>query len=319
MLFMTQPNNDPSWRLDRDQWFRVKQEEAAALFQRSNKVCRALFESGDLMDFLALLSRLHQYDYRNLLLIYDQLPDATCLGAFAAWKNLCPNSAKMVLNEKGIKKGILLLAPYTLLQKGKYHLTWYSVRQYDVSQTNLDYTPPSVSPYVMDAEHISVLMESVRAVLSYSFRKSLLLLPKHHPLLVSELVYTITPEAVLMRGEESILSRLQNMTDAMGRLSANRESIPAVYHTLFAQCVGHCLFTIWGHPDQYPAPLPGSRIISVPSDVQPVFLDALQRTVRQIEETTACAYRLLREKAALDLLDGEDVETFIALHPDVKL
>ena len=316
---MTQNNNLSPWYGDRKQWLLEKEQEAQALLHLSEKICRQLFASGDLSGFLALLSRLHQYDYRNLLLIYHQYPSATCLGSFSVWKKLHSDPAKMVLNQKGVKRGIRLLAPFTVYDKGSYHLIWYSVRQYDISQTNLTDYPVSASPYQLDDKHIEYLTEAVRAVLSDSFQKSLLLLPKQHSGLAPQLSYTITPEAVVMRSKEPMIHRLQYMTEAIGRLFANQGSLSSAQQTLFAQCICHCLFTIWGHPNQYPAPGSGNRIISIPVETQLPFLDLLQRTVRQLEESVACAYRILRRDADTDLLDGTSIEEFLGFQPGIDL
>lgn len=316
---MTQTTNQSPWQNDRKQWLLEKEREAEGLIQLSERICRQLFASGDLSAFLALLSRLHQYDYRNLLLIYHQYPSATCLGSFSVWQKLHSDPAKMVLNQKGIKKGIRLLAPFTVYDKGSYHLIWYSIRQYDVSQTNLTDHPSVVSPYKSDDNHIKYLTEAVRAVLSDSFQKSLLLLPKQHSGLSPQLSYSITPEAVVMRSQEPLISRLQYMTEAIGRLSASQGSLPPAQQILFAQCICHCLFVIWGHPNNCPAPSSGSKITSFPVETQLLFLDLLQRTVRQVEESVACAYRMIRKDADTDLLDGASIEEFLGFQPGVKL
>ena len=316
---MVQTIQGTNQRKDREQWFREMEQEVKELLAHSETICQNLFASGDLTAFLALLSRLHQYDARNLLLIYHRLPDARCLGAFADWQKRYPDKSKMILNQKGIKQGIRLLAPYTLCKNGQYSLTWFCVRQYDISQTNLSYTPPSTAPYVMDDLHLTHLAEAVRAVLSYSFQKSLLLVPKHHSELPSQLPFRITEEAVEIRSTESALTRLLYLTEACAMLFAKQESLPSSMHTLFSQCVSHCLFLIWQHPKAAPAPANSRRISSVAQDMQFPFLNALQRAVRELEEAVACAYGILRDEDKSDPMDGEDISALLGFQSGIDL
>lgn len=316
---MGQTKQGVNQRKDREQWFREMEQEVKELIAHSETICQNLFASGDLTAFLALLSRLHQYDARNLLLIYHRLPDASCLGAFADWQKLCPDKSKMILNRKGVKQGIRLLAPYTLFKNGQYSLTWFCVRQYDISQTNLSYTPPSTAPYIMDDLHLTRLAESARAVLSYSFHRSLLLVPKHHSELPPQLPFRITEEGVEIRSTESTLTRLLYLTEACAILFAKQESLPPSLHTLFAQCVSHCLFLIWQHPKAAPAPSNSRRISSVAHDLQFPFLTALQRAVRELEEAVACAYHILLEDAKSIPPEEEDIIALLGFQPGIVL
>lgn len=310
---MEKHSKTDAWRQqDPAQWAEQQKQKALLLLKHSEDLCRQLFFSGDLTGYLTLLARLHSYDYRNLLLIYEQIPTATCLGSFTAWQALLKVSSTMVLNKNGVGQGLDLLAPFTEHQNGRRYLTWYSVRQYDVSQIRITYDPSRPSQYLFDTQHQAYLADALRAVLGYSFQKSMYLVPKSDPVLPVYLPYLVTEEGVTIRKSDTLLQRIRIMTEVMGRLSAKQSALPASYHGLFAQCFCFCLFSIWGCPEHNPAPGPGMQISSVPQNVQPMFLDTLQQAVRQIEETTACAYYLARQTDQSEL-PAEDITDLLGL------
>lgn len=274
------------------QQIQARKDMAQTLLQRADDLCSRLFSEGDLTGFLALLCRLHNYDYRNLLLIYDQYPQATCLGAFHAWKSLLSDPGAMVLKQDAIGKGIDLVASFTEYGSQPY-LQGYHVRQFDVSQTNVCYQPEIYTPYVRSEDHPYHLFDAVRAALSHLFQRSLLLVPAHDPAIPSQLSFCITREAVAIRSNTSPLDRIQLLGEAMSELCTKQSTIPLAQHRLFSCCLHHCLMSIWQYPERCPAPQPGTQISSVPASVQPFFLDTLQQSVRLVNETVACAYHYL--------------------------
>jgi len=67
-------------------------------------------KSETLNNYLAAMSKLYRYSFRNLLLIYSQRPDATYVAGFNSWKKL----GRWV--KKG-EKGIVIISPIRLAKK----------------------------------------------------------------------------------------------------------------------------------------------------------------------------------------------------------
>ena len=294
------------------QWILTSKKEAQDLLSHADILCQQLFLSGDLSSFLSLLQRFHQYDYRNLLLILDQFPTATCLAAFNAWKKQLSSPSAKVLKDDAVGKGIRLLAPFTEQQNGKYRLTWHRVLQFDISQTNAVHAPKPFSPYILDQAHLTHLSEALRSALGFLFHKSLLLTHSSNPTLPAQLSYRVTSEAVVLRSKEPLSSRVQIISEAIGLLYASKVGLPAAQHLLFSQCLVYCLVSIWHLKDLSPVLPSGSQITDVEASVRSVFLDHLQRALRMTEETVACVYLLARQAERLELPD-EDVSTLLGL------
>ena len=66
-----------------------------------------IFESDQYTEYLATMSKFHHYSFRNILLIFMQRPDATCVAGYNDWKN------KFGRHVKAHEHGIQILAPST--------------------------------------------------------------------------------------------------------------------------------------------------------------------------------------------------------------
>lgn len=69
-----------------------------------------LFESQKYKDYLATMSKFHNYSYNNILLIFCQRPDATLIAGYNAWKT--EHGRQVLKGSKAIK--ILAPAPYKI-------------------------------------------------------------------------------------------------------------------------------------------------------------------------------------------------------------
>ena len=214
-------------KIDLQSWIKESLESASVLLKQTALLRRQLFASGDLTPFLSILIRLHQYDYRNLLLILKQYPSATLLGSFKYWQSHLP-PGRQVLKDAWIGKGVELLAPFTeKTASGTYALTWYQVTHYDISQTNvLDY-PKTESPYLLDELHLPHLARSLQAVLPYYFRRKVSYLPHSSPIFQMPLSFQITDKHIVMSANSTHIQRIQSLTEAMARLSIARSSLPS--------------------------------------------------------------------------------------------
>ena len=66
-----------------------------------------IFESEQYTEYLTTMSKFHHYSFRNILLIFMQRPDATCVAGYNDWKN------KFGRHVKAHEHGIQILAPST--------------------------------------------------------------------------------------------------------------------------------------------------------------------------------------------------------------
>ena len=74
---------------------------------------RDSFDSERYREYLKVMSKFHNYSFRNTVLIAMQKPDASLLAGFSAWKN---NFERNVMRgEKGIK--IIAPSPYKIKQE----------------------------------------------------------------------------------------------------------------------------------------------------------------------------------------------------------
>lgn len=119
----------------------MKAEQAKQLADTALTDLIAALEQGksqSLTDYLAAVSRFHQYSWGNVLLIMSQKPEATHVAGFNAWKRF----NRFV--KKG-EKGIVIIAPMLIKQKDdgtqsgdedRSILRFRAVYVFDVSQTD---------------------------------------------------------------------------------------------------------------------------------------------------------------------------------------
>ena len=81
-----------------------------------------IFESDQYTEYLTTMSKFHHYSFRNILLIFMQRPDATCVAGYNDWKN------KFGRHVKAHEHGIQILAPST-------HRRWVQQEKRDL-ETN---------------------------------------------------------------------------------------------------------------------------------------------------------------------------------------
>ena len=85
-----------------------RQEQIKELTDRLEEGVRQVFVSGRYEEYLRVMSKFHNYSYRNILLIQMQKPDATRVAGYETWKKKFGRQVNK--GEKAIK--ILAPAPY---------------------------------------------------------------------------------------------------------------------------------------------------------------------------------------------------------------
>ena len=125
----------------------MKREDALKLSEKAISELRSSLEAGrseTLEKYLAMLGRFHRYSFGNVIMIYQQRPDATHVAGFARWKQM----GRQV--KKG-EKGIAVLAPIMYRRSetegsedeggGRSVLGFRVVHVFDVSQTEGEELP----------------------------------------------------------------------------------------------------------------------------------------------------------------------------------
>lgn len=145
----------------------MKREEALKRSEQAlHDLAKALEEgkSETLVVYLAMLARFHHYSFGNIMLIYQQFPDAAQVAGFHAWRKL----GRFV--RKG-EKGIAILAPLLFKRQeekddsdsnsARVLRGFKVVHVFDVSQTEGDPLPEFASIQGDPGDHL----EQVRALI----------------------------------------------------------------------------------------------------------------------------------------------------------
>lgn len=284
------------------QWVEESKVRAQELIAHSEDLCEELFDSGDLSNYLDLLCRLHCYDTRNLLLIDEQFPNATCLAGYKFWERQLRDD-RQVLKREWIGKGIDLIAPFTEVSGNRSWLTWYSVRVYDVSQTTATYTMPA-SVYLFDHSHVSMLLESAVRVLSNDFHRSVLYESASNKMIAAKIPGKIYKQRITVRKGLNELEQMKWLIEVMVRLSVPEDSFSEDISELVIFCGVYCLSCILGLPTDEVGQWYKPKIQSVPKDVQMTVLDLIRQILRDLDSAICTEYLYLRsvDSADQDLL-----------------
>lgn len=92
-----------------------REKEIKELSESIENGTKDVFKSDKYKKYLNTMAKFHNYSFRNLLLIFSQNPEATCVAGFTTWKN----SFKRTVN-KG-EKGIKIFAPAPVKIKVEEH------------------------------------------------------------------------------------------------------------------------------------------------------------------------------------------------------
>lgn len=282
--------------IDHQQRLKEHETRASELCSMALEQADELYERGDLTPYLTVLTRLHFFNFYNLLLILRQFPSATHLGSFLNWQKqmkLREPDKKWVLKRDQVGKGIELVAPFTNRHpEGTLSLSWYSHLQFDVSQTNISRYEAPRSVYVPGSNHIPDLLRALRSMLSEEYGAVVLTDPGSR-IYNTGIPGYIEDKTVHCNPKNSVPVLLTWLTESLLTLSHPEQVIGERYQRLFLQMAQHCLFQIWGVEDRRMQYLPQNAdlIRSIPMDLRPVFLDLLQRRVRHIEETIYSKYQ----------------------------
>lgn len=296
----------PKTRYPNSKWELLK-KKAVSLRSRAESKASELFSQGDLRDYLLVLSHLPNYHVHNLLLILLQYPNATLLKGFPIWKREIferTHASCMVLKEEWIDKGIDLIAPYTeRLSQGQYGLTWYAVKQFDISQTTLNASKEPSEAYTTED-----YIRAVTAAVSLNYNLSVVHTPKDNNLRSAGLAGKMDEDGILVRDDTKPPVRLFFLCECLAALhltsGAETEGYTQAQRDMLLQYVLCALFLIWGTEPPKPLHQNKAALSEFPKDKQMDFLDLIQRSVRQLNESVQTELAT----GALPVLEEDDLE-----------
>lgn len=292
-------------------WSQEVKSKATELRASAKSAANNLFQTGDLRGYLDLVCRLNHYDAYNLLLILQQYPRATCLAGFKQWQRLLNDPTAQVLRPEWRGKGIDLIAPYTdVLGRDRHALTWFAVKQFDISQTNLRNYRPTPDTYTQDKLHLSTLQASLTDVLASEYHRSVIHTPTSIQLRKLGLVGQMNDSTILIRDDAKPTLLLHFLSECLCRLAMESiSSLTPDQTDLAGQYIIHCLFCIWHVEPPHILRQPRDELAAISPDSQMDFLSLIQRTVRHLDESVSSAYRCSRE-------EEDDFDDSSSIHPE---
>lgn len=286
---------------------REGQDKAPILRASAKAAAAEMFKSGDLSDFLEIMSRLHGYDACNLLLILQQYPKATFLAGYKVWENLLGNAKAKVLKPEWWGKGIDLVVPFTEQRDKKdLRLTWFAVKQFDIGQTNVKSYEIPASVYVLDELHEKNLIEGACNALRSEYHLSVSYPNVEAEADVLKSPGHLTDKIVFLHRNFSDRARLQWLIECLCTLQGGVSALPPACHELFFLCVRRALWQTWSLEKPPILYSQRQKIRNMSDDLQMDFLDILQRTYRSIEESIAAGYAIVRQ----EIEDAKDLHNF---------
>lgn len=268
------------------EWAKGKKERAQQLCRRALEFAEELFQSGDLQPYLEILSRLHTYNFYNLLLLLQQYPDACCLATFPEWKKQAPRSGLQILKNEYKGKGIELVAPFTEPPRSKNRaLFWVGVKQFDVSQTNIWY-PSAKSTY----QSVPCLEAAICSVLFREYQKTVIYRTSDPAFSELGAPGFRTEHDICCNAELPAEERIVWLTQILIELAEPEQLVTPAYGSLFASLVLNCLLRIWTLPNSHYLYQDPELVRSIPKNMHALFLDQLQILVRRYAELVHSTY-----------------------------
>lgn len=271
----------------------AEKAHAQDLCVQALETANELFDNGDLSPYLTLLSRLHWYNFYNLLLILKQYPSATHLSSFQAWQARIGDRTKRVLKRDQFGKGIELVAAATNpYPQGTRSLYWYCMKQFDITQTTVQGYEPPKSIYLFGTNHTHELLRALRSVLRGDYGITVSTDLAAAPIRSGNAGY-LEHNTLHCRPDLPDTEALLWLSESILSLTPPATVIGERYQRMFLRMAQHCLLRIWGFEDRNLLYLPQDKelISSMPTHLRPVFLDLLQRRVRSIEEAVYRRYQ----------------------------
>lgn len=286
----------PEPNLDQKKWLQEGKAKAPELRASAQEATKEMFATGDISEYLDILSRLSCYDAYNLVLILQQYPKAKFLAAYPVWKRLIGNPSQRILKPEWVGKGIDLVIPFTDAQNGEDKLIWFAARQFDVSQTNVKYELPQ-SVYINDDLHLGLLVKCLCETISMEYHRSVYHIGADAEMKAAGLPGNLSESTVSIRDDMKPEKKLDWLIDCLCVLEGSESNFPGEYKDLFRQSIKYTFWKAWNLP--HPPSLYAYKrsICDVDEGRQMEFLDCIRRTFRSLEESVSMAYSSFRKEA----------------------
>lgn len=276
------------------EWIQEGKSLAPELRASAKASARSMFETGDLRPFLETLQRLSHFDAYNLILIQQQCPKATCLAGYKAWESQLSANQTYVLRPEWRGKPINAVYPFLDRPNGKdARLIWFAVKLFDVSQTYVRYSEPSV--YIPDELHLQLLIKAACEVLAAEYDRTVYHQSRDPKMKSMGFVGQMTDMVVAIRDDAKPNQQLDWLIDCLCMLHGGETRLPPACRSLLRLCVKHALWLRWSldrPPSLYSF---RNNIRELSEDIHMEFLDCVQRVFRSLEESISDAYVTLRE------------------------
>jgi len=263
-------------------WAEENRKLAGKLLLDVNSIRNELFNNGNLEPFLRILSKMPYQNSYNLLILMSKLPEAVCLAGFGTWHTMHNNPMLPVLKKGQKGRGVPLLVPFT--DKTERAVTWYAATYFDSSQVNVNYTVPRLFNSEQD-NHISYLISSIQAILSYNFKMSVKTSEDEDDierLKKAGAAGLMTEDSIILFPELPNEEKLRFLGITLCRLCLQSRDCEKKYENYLAICASHSLFAICQVPAlSYLSPNPG-LIRSVPEELRPIILSLIQSSVHTL-------------------------------------
>lgn len=291
-------------------WLDNSKKAAKQLLVKADEISDRTFKSGDLSIFFSLLSRFSYFDYRNLLLLSAQYPQATDLAGFNTWKNMLPKDA-MILKKESQGKGISLLAPFTEDQGSTPCLIWFTVKMYDISQTTIPVKNTEASPYIQDkVQHINTLLKAIRNFLAKEFNVEFVFADTDTHIITGLACYS-KGNKIYIKPKATELQQLSYLIEHLVQTNTNSYLSDNILIYL-ANNIRDCLFRIWNLPKQMSFSPPYEEIVKLSIESQNTFLSLAQQWVRYIEDVVLYEYLALKNNdSELFVSDDELFDSYL--------
>lgn len=273
------------------------QQKASNLLIVAQTACDNLFLSGDFSLFLTLLSHFPYHHIYNLLLLSEQYPNATCLASYYFWKETLGDQNLPVLKPIWAGKGIDLIVPFTCGVNGTdCALNWGAIKQYDLEQTNLQAYDPPTGGYLLDDNHLSILLDSITDVLALDHYYSVVSLTPTEEHRITNIPGVVTDNIIQVREDLSPAQQLAWLGELLCSFVFQEDDTFSVPQQNYARKYAlYCLSLMWGLQKEIPFPKKRGILKSVEPSVRLAFLKKIQQIVRTINNAVLTHYNEYRE------------------------
>ena len=297
-----------SIRVSNIEWAKTRKKQGEALRKSAVRIADALFQSGDLMGYMRLLSRFPYFHVHNLLLILQQYPNATALKGLKEWSRIYKGTFWKVLQPEWEGKGIDLIAPFTdCIAREEYELKWYSIKVFDISQTKIDQKVYDLEYNAEIIQDVADVVRAVTAVISLGYNLSVSHTPSDAELKKFDLPGSMDDQVILVRDDIKPIQQLSWLLECLIQLKTKEMAaeLTPPQTGLLIEYIQFCVLSSWKLEESKGVHQNPVILSEIPKEKQISFLDIVQKTTLFILDAVDC--ELNESSPVSDEEDEEDV------------